>query len=75
MSQQALKSAKTLFEAYKGALATLQTDIGAPFLQALSLIENSAGHVVVQGWATCIVGRKIAATLASTGAPSLFLRS
>ena len=28
MSQQALKSAKTLFEAYKGALATLEADIG-----------------------------------------------
>ena len=49
MSQQALKSAKTLFNAYKGALGTLEADIGEPFLQALSLIQNSTGHVVVSG--------------------------
>ncbi|MGA0952207.1 MAG: KpsF/GutQ family sugar-phosphate isomerase, partial [Candidatus Puniceispirillaceae bacterium] len=74
MSQQALKSAKTLFEAYKGALATLEADIGEPFLQALSLIQNSTGHVVVSGMGKSgIIGRKIAATLASTGTPSLFL--
>jgi len=74
MSQQALKSAKTLFEAYKGALAALEADIGEPFLQALSLIQNSTGHVVVSGMGKSgIIGRKIAATLASTGTPSLFL--
>jgi arabinose-5-phosphate isomerase len=74
MSHQALKSAKTLFRAYKGALATLEADIGEPFLQALSLIQNSAGHVIVSGMGKSgIIGRKIAATLASTGTPSLFL--
>ena len=74
MSQQALKSAKTLLQAYKGALASLEADIGKPFLQALSLIQNSAGHVVVSGMGKSgIIGRKIAATLASTGTPSLFL--
>ena len=74
MSQQALKSAKTLFEAYRGALATLEADIGEPFLQALSLIQNSTGHVVVSGMGKSgIIGRKIAATFASTGTPSLFL--
>ena len=44
MSQQALKSAKTLFKAYKGALATLEADIGEPFLNALSLIQHSTGR-------------------------------
>ena len=74
MSQQALKSAKTLFKAYKGALATLEADVGAPFLKALSLIQHSTGHVVVSGMGKSgIIGRKIAATLASTGTPSLFL--
>ena len=74
MSQQALKSAKTLFKAYKGALATLEADIGEPFLKALSLIQHSTGHVVVSGMGKSgIIGRKIAATLASTGTPSLFL--
>ena len=74
MSQQALRSANILFEAYKSALATLEADIGEPFLQALSLIQNSTGHVVVSGMGKSgIIGRKIAATLASTGTPSLFL--
>lgn len=74
MSQQALNSTKTLFEAYKAALATLEADIGPPFLQALSLIQNNSGHVVVTGMGKSgIIGRKIAATLASTGTPSLFL--
>ena len=74
MSQQALKSAKTVFKAYKGALATLEADIGEPFLKALSLIQHSTGHVVVSGMGKSgIIGRKIAATLASTGTPSLFL--
>ena len=74
MSQQALNSAKSLFAAYRAALDTLDADIGAPFLQALSLIQNSNGHVVVSGMGKSgIIGRKISATLASTGTPSLFL--
>ena len=74
MSQQALRSAKILFEAYKSALTTLEADIGAPFLKALSMIQNCTGHVVVSGMGKSgIIGRKIAATLASTGTPSLFL--
>ena len=74
MSQQALNSAKSLFAAYRAALDTLDADFGAPFLQALSLIQNSNGHVVVSGMGKSgIIGRKISATLASTGTPSLFL--
>tara|TARA_B100000989_G_C19525454_1_gene466585 strand:- start:654 stop:1595 length:942 start_codon:yes stop_codon:yes gene_type:complete len=74
MSQQALRSVKTLFRAYKSALAKLESDIGEPFLKALSLIQSSTGHVVVSGMGKSgIIGRKIAATLASTGTPSLFL--
>mgnify|MGYP003350474928 CR=1 FL=1 len=54
--------------------STLEADIGETFLQALSLIQNSTGHVVVSGMGKSgIIGRKIAATLASTGTPSLFL--
>ena len=32
MSQQALNSAKSLFEAYRAALDTLDDEIGAPFV-------------------------------------------
>ena len=47
MSQQALNSAKSLFAAYRAALDTLDADIGAPFLQALSLIQSRNGHGLV----------------------------
>jgi len=74
MSQQALNSTKTLFEAYKAALANLEAGIGTAFMNALSLMQNTTGHVVVCGMGKSgIIGRKIAATLASTGTPSLFL--
>ena len=74
MSEQVLNSTKALFEAYKAALVNLEADVGTAFMQALSLIQSSTGHVVVCGMGKSgIIGRKIAATLASTGSPSLFL--
>ena len=36
-----LDATKTLFAAYKSALATLEADIGEPFLKALSLIRTA----------------------------------
>ena len=46
MSQQALNSAKSFIASYRAALDTLKAHIGAPFLQALPLIQSSNGHVV-----------------------------
>jgi arabinose-5-phosphate isomerase len=48
--------------------------LGEEFIQAVDLILNSTGRVVVTGMGKSgLIGRKIAATLASTGTPSFFL--
>ncbi|HYH02402.1 MAG TPA: KpsF/GutQ family sugar-phosphate isomerase [Bacillota bacterium] len=48
--------------------------LGSDFIKAVDLILNCSGRVVVTGMGKSgHVGRKIAATLASTGTPSFFL--
>jgi arabinose-5-phosphate isomerase len=48
--------------------------LGEEFIQAVDLILNSTGRVVVTGMGKSgLIARKIAATLASTGTPSFFL--
>lgn len=48
--------------------------LGQDFIRAVDLILNCSGRVVVTGMGKSgLVGRKIAATLASTGTPSFFL--
>lgn len=67
MAQQVLK-----IEA--NAVATLASRIGPEFGQAVDAILASKGRVVVCGMGKSgIVGRKIAATFASTGTPSFFM--
>jgi arabinose-5-phosphate isomerase len=52
----------------------LDNALGAPFEAAVEMILATSGHVVVCGMGKSgLIGRKIAATLASTGTPSLFL--
>jgi arabinose-5-phosphate isomerase len=56
-----------------GVLSLLDR-IDAPFLAAASMIFENPGSVIVTGMGKAgIVGRKISATLASTGTPSHFL--
>jgi arabinose-5-phosphate isomerase len=55
-------------------VAALTDRIDADFVRAVELIVNCPGRVVVTGMGKSgAVGRKIAATLASTGTPALFL--
>jgi arabinose-5-phosphate isomerase len=58
-----------------GALrAALQGVLGDPFLAAVALIRNATGRVIVSGMGKSgHIGRKIAATLASTGTPAFFV--
>jgi arabinose-5-phosphate isomerase len=54
--------------------AALAGGLGEAFAQAAALIEQSGGAVVVTGMGKSgLIGRKIAATLASTGTPSHFV--
>jgi arabinose-5-phosphate isomerase len=74
MTNQVIASAKTLFSAYREALTDLEAGLGLDFSKTVDLMKASNGHVVVCGMGKSgIIGRKISATLASTGTPSLFL--
>ena len=56
------------------ALGTLADSLDGPFVDALDLIEQAEGRVVVTGMGKSgHVGNKIAATLASTGQPAFFV--
>ena len=70
----AIGAARGLFTAYADAITRLDGALGAPFSAAVDLVMKAGGHVVVCGMGKSgLIGRKIAATLASTGTPSLFL--
>ena len=69
-----LNSAKTLLATYQTALQRLETGLEGALDKAIELILNHEGHLVVCGMGKSgLVGRKIAATLSSTGTPALFL--
>ncbi len=71
-----LKRAKEVLEIEAAAVKNLVKQLDSNFEKAVDLIAKCSGRVVVCGMGkTGIVGRKIAATLSSTGTPSLFLHS
>ncbi len=70
----AVTTAAKLLDAYLDAIARLQLALDASFENAVQMMLDTKGHVVVCGMGKSgLIGRKIAATLASTGTPSLFL--
>lgn len=71
-----IKRAKQVLDIEAGAISNLKKNIGKSFEQAVRLILDSNGRVVVTGVGkTGIIARKLSATLSSTGTPSLFLHS
>lgn len=69
-----LDSAKTLLATYQSAMTRLETSLEGALDKAIELILAHDGHLVVCGMGKSgLVGRKIAATLSSTGTPALFL--
>ena len=69
-----LDCAKTLLATYRDALVRLETGMAGALDKAAQLILEHEGHLVICGMGKSgLVGRKIAATLSSTGTPSLFL--
>lgn len=66
--------ARRVVEVEAEALKDLADRIGDDFERAVDLIFTSRGRVVVTGMGKSgIVGKKVAATLASTGTPAFFL--
>ena len=73
-SPQALELAKQVLRIEGEAVLALIDRLNGSFLQALELILNIRGRVIVSGIGKSgHVGRKIAATLASTGTPAFFV--
>jgi arabinose-5-phosphate isomerase len=71
---QALRLARETFDIEAAAVLGLKSRIGEPFAQAVQAILSVRGRVVVMGIGKSgHVGRKIAATLASTGTPAMFV--
>lgn len=68
------KLARQVIDTEYKALALTKQSIDENFLQAVQVIAKSKGRVVVLGIGKSgIIGRKIAATLASTGTPAFFV--
>jgi arabinose-5-phosphate isomerase len=54
----------------------LQSDLGGPFASAADLIRNAKGRLIVTGLGKSgHIGRKVAATFASTGTPAFFVHA
>jgi len=69
-----LDEARRVLEVELAALAALTERIGTEFVEAVELLSRAEGRVIVSGIGKSgIIGRKIAATLTSTGTPATFL--
>jgi len=73
-----IESAERTFEAEAGGISTLagamRDGLGPAFVAAVELIHGARGRVIVTGMGKSgHVGRKIAATFASTGTPAFFV--
>jgi arabinose-5-phosphate isomerase len=72
--QSALRTLEAEGEGIAALSAALRDGLGAPFVAAVELIHKARGRVIVTGMGKSgHVGRKIAATFASTGTPSFFV--
>jgi arabinose-5-phosphate isomerase len=77
-AERMVASALRTLEAEAGGIAALSADIrdglGPAFVAAVDLIHGAAGRLIVTGMGKSgHIGRKIAATFASTGAPAFFV--
>ncbi len=73
-SQRALHLARQTFDIEAQALLALKSRQGESFVRAVQTMLECTGRVVVMGMGKSgHVGRKIAATLASTGTPAMFV--
>jgi arabinose-5-phosphate isomerase len=69
-----LEYARNVIRAEADALASMARIVDAAFAQAARMIHDCTGSCIVSGIGKAgIIGRKISATLASTGTPSHFL--
>ncbi len=71
-----LKRAISVIDAEIKAVSQLKKRLGKDFIKAVSLMAKCRGRVIVTGMGkTGLIGRKISATLSSTGTPSAWLHA
>lgn len=76
LRDEAVHGARKILLAESRALADLADRLGPRFCDAVELILDCAGNVIVTGIGKAgLIGQKIAATLASTGTPSHFVHA
>jgi len=76
MSNEHLEYAKEVLATEAAAIEAVRRRLGESFLQALDLVSECRGQVVVTGVGKSgIVGQKVSATLASMGTPSFYLHA
>ncbi|MGE5583762.1 MAG: KpsF/GutQ family sugar-phosphate isomerase [Bacillota bacterium] len=74
LKQDYLEQAKAVLKIEAKAILNQADALGEDFCRAVELILKRTGRVVVTGMGKSgLIGRKISATLASTGTPSFFL--
>lgn len=72
--EQIVERGRQVVRLEREALATVEERLGEAFARAVMLIADSPGRVIVAGVGKSgLIGRKIAATLTSTGTPAVFL--
>ncbi len=73
-AETGLESAKRVLNTEAEALLALSAGLGEALISTLDMLADVSGRVVVTGMGkNSHIGRKIAATLASTGTPALFV--
>lgn len=74
LAQRAIALAQETFDIEAAAIQGLKARTGESFARAVALVLETKGRVVVMGMGKSgHIGRKIAATLASTGTPAMFV--
>jgi arabinose-5-phosphate isomerase len=72
--QRAIALAQETFDIEAAAVLGLKSRVGGAFVQAVEMVLGIQGRVVVMGMGKSgHIGRKIVATLASTGTPAMFV--
>ncbi len=71
-----LQRAREVIAAEARAMAQVAQHLDADFVKAVTLLRQCQGRIVVSGMGKSgLIGQKISATFASTGAPSLFMHA
>lgn len=71
---EVIEAARRTFDIESCAVASLAERTGSPFVEAVRLLVDLAGQVIVSGVGKSgAVGRKLAGTLSSTGTPAVFM--